>query len=275
MQKVLEEKIGVIMNKEETDSPVFLFLPQLLNSDAAPPAAPTAAPADSKSFADLMETFKQAKNGVKRADDWRGVLEVLDRIQNLQPNDPYVIQQRSLATYKSEYPGKLSSLQAARTVLEALKPDTSSDAETVGIWGAIHKRLWTATGNRDDLDVAVRSYGRGYFIKDDYYNGINYAFLLNVRAAASEGDDAIADRVMARRIRKEVLTLCDTMLRSETLSIDDKFWIDVTKVEALLGLGQTAESDALRQTVVAAFDKEDWRVKSLSDQLEALAALQP
>ena len=60
----------------QTDSPVFLFLPQLLNSDAAPPAAPTAAPADTKSFADLMETFKQAKKGVKRPDDWRGVLVV-------------------------------------------------------------------------------------------------------------------------------------------------------------------------------------------------------
>jgi hypothetical protein len=275
MQKVLQEKIAVILNKEETDSPVFLFLPQLLNSDAAPPAAPTAAPADTKSFADLMETFKQAKNGVKRPDDWRGVLEVLDRIQNLQPSDPYVIQQRALATYKSEYPGKLSSLQAARTVLEALKPDTSSDAETVGIWGAIHKRLWSATSNRDDLDKAVRSYGRGYFIKDDYYNGINFAFLLNVRADVSEGDDAIADRVLARRIRGEVLTLCDAALRAEGLKDDDRFWIEATKVEALWGLGQTAESDALRERIMGAYAKGDWREESLNQQLEALKALQP
>ena len=27
------------------------------------------------------------------------------------------------------------------------------------------------------------AYARGYFIRNDYHNGINFAFLLNVRAA--------------------------------------------------------------------------------------------
>jgi hypothetical protein len=156
-------------------------------------------------------------------------------------------------------------------VLEALQPDTSSDAETVGIWGAIHKRLWTATGDRAHLDKAIRSYSRGYFIKDDYYNGINYAFLLNVRASKSEGEDAVVDRVQARRVRTEVLALCDTALQSPTLGEDARFWIHATKVEALYGMGRQAESDDLRKSL----GPDDWKTKSLDDQVAALKALQP
>ncbi|HUP61623.1 MAG TPA: TRAFs-binding domain-containing protein [Thermoanaerobaculia bacterium] len=271
MRSVLQEKISAIMKRGETDSPVFLFLPHLMDKDETPAVAPTAEPKDATSFADLLELFESTRKRVKQPNDWMFVLAVLDRIQNLQPTDPYLIQQRALATYKSEHPNALESLHAARAVLEALKPDTSSDSETVGLWGAIHKRLWNATGDRAHLDKAIRSYSRGYSLKDDYYNGINYAFLLNVRAAKSEGDDAIADRVLARRVRAEVLALCNAALQSETLSADGRFWITATKAEALCGMGREAESVDLRQTL----GPDDWRTKTLDDQLAALRALQP
>ena len=128
---------------------------------------------------------------------------------------------------------------------------------------------------RPDLDKAIRSYGRGYFIRDDYYNAINFAFLLNVRASISQGDEAIADRVVARRIRDEVLALVDAALGAEGLSGDDRFWMNATKVEALHGLGRNDDADALLQQMTAGLDADDWRVKTLSDQLKALAELKP
>ena len=273
MRVVIGEKIAAILAKQETDSPVFLFLPQLQGSSAPP--APMEPPKDEKSLAELRQNFAEAKRGVKKPADWLAVLDVLNRLQSLQPHDPYITQQRALAIYKSESPGAVSSLYKARDVLEALKPDTSSDAETVGIWGAIHKRLWTLVKERPDLDKAIRSYGRGYFIKDDYYNAINFAFLLNVRASITEGDEAIADRVVARRIRGEVLSLVDAALRAEGLSGDDRFWMNASKVEALRGLGKNDEADVLREQMTAGLDKDDWRIKSMSDQLQALAALNP
>jgi hypothetical protein len=275
MRAVLVQKIHTILAKQETDSPVFLFLPQLLHTEQAPPPAAMEPPKDEKSLAELRQNFTDAKKRVRAPSDWRAVLDVLERLQKLQPNDPYIIQQQALAIYKSELPGVIRSLYDAREVLKVLKPDTSADAETVGLWGAIHKRLWTVANERPDLDTAIRSYGRGYFIKDDYYNAINFAFLLNVRASISFGDDATADRVVARRIRGEALTLCDAALGSETLSDEDRFWINATKVEALLGRGQLAESATLRQQITQALDKDDWRVKTMSDQLQALAALNP
>ena len=84
----------------------------------------------------------------------------------MQPDDPYILQQLALATYKFQQPDKKTSLVNAKNILNALAPRTSSDAETVGIWGAIHKRLWDEGKNREDLDEAVRAYARGYYIKD-------------------------------------------------------------------------------------------------------------
>jgi MAP3K TRAFs-binding domain len=223
-----------------------------------------------------MESLQQAKNDVKEPADWLVVVAVLNRLKKLQPNDPYIVQQLALATYKSEQPDTLQSLQKAKSILEALAPATSCDAETVGLWGAIHKRLWENGKSGDDLDTAVRAYARGYFIKSDYYNGINFAFLLNARAASSQGDDAIADRVLARRIRREVLTLCNAAMASGMLKGDDTFWVNATQVEALLGLARLAESDALKQQILARQPPPaQWMINSMNDQLAKLAALNP
>jgi hypothetical protein len=288
----LKKKILALLETPQTDSPVFLFLPKLLGDQSPPPPAPTAAPRDDKSFADLMESLRQAKADVKEPSDWLVVVAVLSRLVKLQPNDAYIIQQLALATYKSKQPDALAALQKAKPILEALLPETSSDVETVGLWGAIHKRLWEVAKQADDLARAIRAYGRGYFIKNDYYNGINFAFLLNERAANSQGDDAIADRVLAKRVRREVLLLCDAALAASGLKADDLFWVGATKVEALLGLGRKADSDELKQLILTsppptsnpAVDAEykrayvppaAWMIATMNEQLAKLAALEP
>jgi hypothetical protein len=284
MRQVLKDRIGASLADSDADSPVFMFLPKLLGGGTQVAPAPSSPKADDKSFADLLEMFRKAKAKAKKPVDWQGVLEILERIQNLQPNDPYVVQQLALATYKSEFPGAISSLQKAKEVLETLKPDTSSDAETAGLWGAIHKRLWARTKEPADLDKAIRSYGRGYYIKDDYYNGINYAFLLNARASVTDGDDALVDRKLAQRIRAAVLKICDDLIESDAkkpadapdkMKEDDLFWIKATKVEALLGLNRGPESDEMRTTLLAGIALDDWRVTSLNSQLTALVELKP
>ena len=272
MRAVLQEKIAALIDRGETDSPVFLFLPHLVNGEPAetPPAAPSAPAKDEKSFADLLETLKEAKKSVVEASDWLVVVAVLKRLQNLQPSDPYIVQQLALATYKSKHPDVLQSLQRARTILDVLKPNTSAEAETVGLWGAIHKRLWEVGKDPQDLDMAIRSYARGYFIKDDYYNGINFAFLLNVRASIKGGDEALADRVLARRIRREILVVCDAALQG-TLTGDDAFWISATKVEALVGLGRKDEAETLRAAISAG--AAQWMVDAMTGQLTTLQAM--
>jgi hypothetical protein len=270
----LQEKIKTVLARGETDSPVFLFLPQLLGkSPAATPApAPTEPAQDETSVFDLRENVREAK----KESNWSTVIFLLKRLKKMQPNDPQVIQELALATYKSKQPTPEQALVDARAILEVLAPETSSDAETVGLWGAIHKRLWELRGTREDLDRSVRAYARGYFIKNDYYNGINFAFLLNIRASLSQGDEAVADRVLARRIRTELLPLCDAALASPSTKPDDVFWASASKVEAFLGLGRTAEADALKASIVGgATPPAQWMRDAMEEQLAKLAALNP
>ena len=68
-------------------------------------------------------------------------------------------------------------------------------------------------------DEAVRSYERGFYLRNDYYNGINLAYLLNVRSAnTATPAEAIADFVQAQRVRREVIEICQELLKSENPS---------------------------------------------------------
>jgi hypothetical protein len=308
VRDALRDKITTLMDSKEVDSPVFLFIPALqaaslskatVMAAAAAPPAPSSAPTDQKSFAELLVNFRAAKDGVKAAEDWALPLALLKRLKTMQPDDPYILQQLALATYKFEQPDKKTSLINAKNILNALGPQTSSDAETVGIWGAIHKRLWDATQNREDLDESVKAYARGYYIKNDYYNGINYAFMLDVRASCSAGDEALVDRLLARRVRKDVLKISDRLLQAAAaaaaappgvkpdgpaVSPNDLFWIGATKVEAVFGLGRRDEAKTLKAEIVEKErerlitagrdgDAVKWMEASLDDQLKDLGAL--
>jgi hypothetical protein len=280
VRQALESKVRALIARSETDSPVFLFLPQLLGrSPGATPAPAATEPAkDEHSVFELRESVREAKRDVKEPEDWLAVIGLLNRLRKMQPSDPQVIQELALATYKSKQPDALRALEKAKGILTELGPETSSDPETVGLWGAIHKRLWELGRNREDLNRAVRAYARGYFIKNDYYNGINFAFLLNVRASVSEGDDAIADRVVARRLRGEVIPLCDAVLADPSTKADNAFWATASKVEALVGMGRQAEADALKASLLgraAPAAPAKWMIDSMDAQLLALTGLNP
>ena len=200
-----------------------------------------------------------------------------------RPEDPYLIQRLALVTYKSGQPSPRAALEEARDLLLTLDPATSNDTETLGLWGAVHKRLWDATGERQYLDEAVRGYERGFYLRNDYYNGINLAFLLNVRAAKRANPaEAVADFVQAARIRREVLSICERWLAdnpapdeakaSDTARGDylkSKYWVVATKAEAYLGTGQKAEAEAAYAEAYS-FAPEEWMVKSTQEQREKL-----
>ena len=118
----------------------------------------------------------------------------------------FVLQQLALATYKSKQPDPLSALLRAREILRPLDPERTLDPETSGLWDAIHKRLAElpehAEAERDrDINTAIDALDRGFKLKHDHYNGINLAFMLDVRALHSAGNEATADRVDAQRVR--------------------------------------------------------------------------
>ena len=203
-----------------------------------------------------------------------------------QSEDPYILQRLALVTYKAKYPSEEKSLYEAHEILQTLNPGTSNDPETLGLWGSVHKRLWEITKSDAFLDEAVRAYERGFYLRNDYYNGINFAFLLNVRAAnAVDPADAIADFVLARRVRKEVLTICEDWLASNPAPVGpaanekvlkqyqkSRYWVLATMAEAHLGLGEQEQSQhRLEQAIAGA--PEPWMKEATQEQCGKLENL--
>jgi hypothetical protein len=212
---------------------------------------------------------------------------ILTGVCTVQGNhaDPFLIQQLALATYKSKDLDPKQRLLDAIKILAPLAPETSSDPETLGLWGAIHKRLAELDGvpveeRHRALDCAIWAYEKGFYLKNDYYNGINYAFLLDVRASTSTGEDAVADRVQARRVRQRVLAICEDLLRngiqgeSKQTQGEQEYWVRVTIVEALFGSGQREESQTKFNEAKSMIPAPAlWMIQSTEEQLKKLKYL--
>jgi len=306
---LLTQAVTEITSKDPQpkDSPVYTFLNNLnppafaaavqaaVQSAAlskSPDSAPESGQGDVASKAThslLMEQVDEAqKNG-----DFVTAKSLLNLVRQMRktdaparPEDPYIIQRLALVTYKSKYPSREVSLKEARDLLAPLNPDTCNDTETLGLWGSVHKRLWDITEDSATLDVAVRAYERGFYLRNDYYNGINVAYLLNVRARnTSDPAEAIADFVQARRIRKEVLSICEAWLAANpapdpqrvsekgvTEYLRVRYWVLATMAEACLGMEDEAKAEQVLQEAYS-IAPEAWMVDSTREQIEKLRML--
>jgi tetratricopeptide (TPR) repeat protein len=269
----LTAAIRQIVENDQVDSPVYTFL-RLQPPAEAPRPRGMAAKAEvetpdqnAKQMLDVART-EMARNNFVSA---RALLEAVLR---MRPRDEYVIQQLALATYKSQTPDSRAALVEALNQLRALDPDVTNDPETLGLWGAVHKRLWDIDRDRTHLDIAIGAYERGFFLKQDYYNGINLAFLLNLRAPLQHlgGDrtEAIADFVLARRIRREVMRYCERAL--ETADESTHYWVVATLWEAAVGVGDQQTAARWRKEAEATA-AAPWMLDTTRRQIERLQQL--
>jgi tetratricopeptide repeat protein len=282
MKGALKTAILTIVENPQKDSPVYTFFADLeppmrkIIAQAVAQAAPAASPATGDGPTQtISELLKQADAALKSS-DFITAKSLLKVVRGLAPKDPFVAQKLALATYKSKSPSPAQALDEAAAILTELKPETSTDTETLGLWGAVHKRVWDLTGQRINLDGAIFGYEKGFSLKNDYWNGINLAFLYNVRAAVSSGREAIADQVLADRTRRSVLAICEAALNRETAggAPTETYWLFATMAEAWLGLGDKQKSDDCLAKALAVVPKPgDWMVESTREQLEKLSKL--
>lgn len=299
----LKQAITEILAKGDIDSPVYTFLPDLdpprvlarpAMAVAAPPAPGNARggaffKARSKEIAPIAPddgagdgapasakaTLEQAQ-AMLRASNFTAAYSLLQTLRQQRPNDSFVIQQLALATYKSAQPTPEAALNAAKTILEALNPASTNDPETLGLWGAIHKKLWEINHRSEDLGTSIDAYRRGFHLKQDYYNGINLAFLLELRALnelrAGEHDEGSADLVLARRIRREVINYAEPLLAKD-FADDKRYWILATLWEAAAAIGDAAGAEKWA-TQAQALKVADWMRQSSENQIQAILTLQ-
>lgn len=115
--------------------------------------------------------------------------EFWEKLHDLLPNNEYVVQQWALAMYKSKEPNVTKALEAGLDIIKKLEPDKSLDIESLGITGAIYKRLSEINNNYDYLTEAIKFYKKGYMIQGDYYNGENYAVCLIMKSKSESISD--------------------------------------------------------------------------------------
>jgi hypothetical protein len=292
-QKRLKPLVQKAAADPELDSPVYRFLPTLRppfdTADDTHNRTPFSeiesplAPEQSQPISLLLEQARLALDSA----DFEAAKTALQAALNMRPNDNYLVQQLALVTYKSQTPDPKTALFEAKTILQRLNPKTSHDPETLGLWGAVHKRFWDLTNGRADLGEAIFAYERGFKLRNDYYSGINLAFLLNVRATLSEPADAIADFVLANRIRQRVIEICERRLQDllhteneDALKTsaeaaqqrDQKFWLLATLQEAAVGLGDD-EAAAHWRRQAREVTAAEWMIDVTQMQIDKLKAL--
>lgn len=311
-RKVLKDAIEGILDKEprDSDSPVYTFL------DGLNPPERTAREVGRKMDEALAgQVDDQARNAethsvlmeqvedAQRKGDFDFAKTLLHAVRKMRPDDPYVTQRLAVATFKSEKPTPQQALEEARDLLKTLNPESSNDIWTLGLWGTVHERLWKVTSDQAHLNEALRAYERSFNQRRDYFNGIHEAFLRNVRATKSDNRaEAIADFIIAQRLRREVIPICEEWLKStkppsgESAAakralnehLEEKSWVMATIAEAYMGTGDDAkaqqyfdESEAVIQQLVnngyPAFKIEKMRdnTKRKRAELQALLADSP
>jgi tetratricopeptide (TPR) repeat protein len=269
----------------KNDSPVYTILHGLtpprraeetrskgdVSREIAPPAPQPGGGGSAPSYNTLIEQVDEAEDAgdfIKATTLLGAIRGILKTADPNRPEDPTLVQRHAFATYKSEHPSPMEAYSQASEILKVLNPETSNDPETLGLWGAVQKRFWNETQDRYYLDQAVRAYRRGFYLRNDYYNGINYAYLLNVRGInPATRAEAIADFVEAMRIRREVLLICEALLEEEQVSEANQYWVRVTMAEAYLGI-EDEENCKRKLEEAEAFSPFEWMRKTTNRRLE-------
>lgn len=262
------------VRERESDSPVFTFLTGMTppgyvaKTYLEPPVY--VPPADRKTnevkVGESLASVIGAAEAAKKTRDFPEAIRLFGKAIDMQtegkPNkkpDVFLAQRLALVTYKNgekkdaackiDKETAIAALFKAEVILaKYCEPKISTDPETLGLSGAINKRLFELTGDLEYLNLAIRFYERGFYVKQDYYNGINVAYMYTQRAnLLTDRIDAIVSYGHANMIRLRVIEICKELINDEKsfASRGDKEWVYTTLAEAYQGLGQTSDEQRI------------------------------
>lgn len=232
----LKDLVEQILVNQNNDSPVYTYLPNL-----NPPVftekeikAIKQNIQNDESFSELLNKAEKAKN----EEDYSIAIDLFKKCLEFDKNNSFLIQRLALVTYKSQKPEPIKSLFDAQEIIKQLNPNPTTRPETLGLSGAINKRLYDIIKDKSYLDKAIWFYRKGFYIANDYYNGINTAFLLDVKAIIELDKLSISlYHHQSNEIRKTVVKICEDLINDINFdSRNDKEWIYQSLTQAYLGL---------------------------------------
>ena len=189
-------------------------------------------------------------------------------------------QEHALCTYKDPDRPVLKALDEGLDILRgSFDLETTEDQETLGLAGAIYKRRWQATGQKDELERSYRYYRRGYDLgpkKDFGYTAANAAFVLDQLADIERADGArgVIDRQSEAKAIRQAFVDVMPEIEKDAPEITSKWWYAVTVAEAFFGLGRYEDSKSWLTKAKDLRGTPDWESRSTAFQLASLYQLQ-
>ncbi len=189
----------------------------------------------------------------------------------------------AICTYKDpDLPSALKYDKALKTLQEIGDINTSKRQETLGLTGAIYKRIWQYNGQSQNLDYSLYYYQKGYELWeegkapiDDAYTALNTAYMLDLlahqewmeRKKMGIAIDISKQRSEANAIRHRIIE------HFESLDAwpKDKPWLNVTLAEAHYGLQQFDKTKKYLQEVT--FPPKSWEYETTARQLASIAQI--
>ena len=77
-------------------------------------------------------------------------------------------------------------------------------------------------------------YEKGFYIDEDYYNGVNVAFLhLVIANETKDKNETISGFMQSQKIYKKVIEVCNALIRSKSFhDRGDRLWIYQSNAQA-------------------------------------------
>ena len=240
----LGKLIEAVSANPKPDSPVYTYIPFLKQpafTDEEFEEVLVDAEEAQENFSSLLRDAENAAD----ASDHKSAAKKFKALLELDKNNPYLRQQAALHTYKAKVPSEPLALMKAQLILEPLEPEKSNDPETLGLSGAIHKRLWVHNQDRATLDQAIQHYQKGFELRGDYYNGENAATCLEIRSELQEvADESLYDRMSASKIRNLIVANLSAAIASEDFDKRaDQLWVYATLANCLFATGNAEEAE--------------------------------
>ncbi len=240
----LTKLITEVDKSKEVDSPLFQHIqsvkPYILPEEEYIQIIKDLADKEKTIFA-LVEQAKLEmlnSNFEEAAKYWKKAIE---KIQD----DTYFIQQLAVCTYKNKNVDENIALTDALTIINKLEPEgrTTNDPETLGVTGAIYKRLWLKNdATIEYLDRAIKYYKKGFTINSYYYTGENYALCLDFKSeTTTNSDEKIYYKLEAQKTRESIIEIIEELENDDDfLKRSDLKWIYATLSNCYLALNNQA-----------------------------------
>lgn len=274
--KHLTNLILEVDKSQETDSPLFHHIrgvkPYSLPEDEYIQVIKELADKEKSIFA-LTEKAKYEMNKSNFKEAKKFWKKLVDKVEN----DTYFVQQLALCTYKDKTIRPNVALVDALGIIKQLEPDDRNtiDPETLGITGAIYKRLWENNNEAIEyLDRAIEYYKRGFTINQDYYTGENFALCLNLKASITENsDEKIYLKYSAKETRKEIIEIIKKLAEDDDFELrSDLMWIYGTLSNCCMGI-EEIENHQVYENKFKELKPVDWQQETYEKSLNNLKEL--